>query len=283
MQEFEFSVSEKFNNVKTKDFLKKQGISDEIIKKVKFGGIFVNGVVLKNVNFALNSGDVVKIVLPLDAHNPYVTPLKGELDIVYEDQYLLAINKPKGMLTHCSKNNQTIALDRLVCGYFSPKPFVFRAINRLDRDTSGIVLIAKDALTASLMGEQMKQGKIIKTYSALVVGTPKNDTFTIEKPIKRQSSSSMKRECSSDGKYAKSQCSVIKRLKNGNSIIEVMLITGRTHQIRVHLSSIGYPLYADSLYGKGVEGETYSLCSKRLRFIHPISNQEMILELKENV
>ena len=283
MQEFEFLVSSKFNNRKAIDFLKLQGVSDEIIKKVKFGGVFVNGVVLKNVNNLVNLGDNVKIVLPLDEPNPYVTPIKGDLDVVYEDKYLLAVNKPKGMLTHSSKNNQTIALDQLVCGYFSPKPFIFRAVNRLDRDTSGIVLVAKDSLTASLLGEQMKQGTIIKTYSALVVGTPKMEKFVIEKPIKRQSPSSMKRVCSSDGKYAKSECTIIKKLENGNSVIAVNPITGRTHQIRVHLSSIGFPLYADSLYGEGVNGETYNLCAKSLQFVHPITQKEIILQINPNL
>lgn len=282
MQEVVFLVNEKLNNLKAVDLLKKQGVSDEIIKKVKFGGVFVNDVVLNNVNDRVCVGDVVKVVLPLDKPNPYVKPIKGDLHVVYEDEHILAVIKPKGMLTHSSRSNQTIALDQLVCGCFAPKPFTFRAVNRLDRDTSGIVLIAKDAFTASLLGEQMKQGKIIKTYSALVVGTPDSERFVIEKPIKRQSPTGMKRECSSDGKYARSECFVAKRLENGNSIIDVVLITGRTHQIRVHLSSIGYPLYADGLYGKGVDGETYTLCAKKLQFLHPITKKEMVLEIKDN-
>lgn len=282
MKEVVFLVNEKLNNLKTVDFLKRQGVSDEIIKKVKFGGVFINDVLLNNVNDRVCLGDVVKILLPLDKPNPYVKPLKDDLHIVYEDEYLLAVIKPKGMLTHSSRSNQTIALDQLVCGYFAPTPFTFRAVNRLDRDTSGIVLIAKDAFTASLLGEQMKAGNVIKTYSALVVGAPKQERFVIEKPIKRQSPTGMKRECSSDGKYAKSECVVVKRLENGNSIIEVLPVTGRTHQIRVHLSSIGYPLYADSLYGEVVEGETYSLCAKKLQFLHPITKKEMVIEIKDN-
>ena len=283
MQELEFLVSSKFNNVKAVDFLKQQGVSDEIIKKVKFGRVFVNGQVLNNVNNRLCLGDLVKVCLPLDKSNPFVKPLKGDLQVVYEDNYLLAVIKPKGMLTHCSRSNQTIALDQLVCGYFDPQPFTFRAVNRLDRDTSGLVLIAKDAFTASLLGEQMKQGKVIKTYSALVNGVPEQERFIIEKPIKRQNSNSMKRVCASDGKYAKSECVLIKRLEDGNSVIEVKLITGRTHQIRVHLSSVGLPLFADSLYGEGVEGETYSLCAKKLQFFHPITTEEMTIELKSDL
>ena len=127
MNELVFNVTEKFNNAKACDFIKQQGVSDEILKKVKFGGVFVNGKQLNNVNNQVHLGDTVKVVLPIDTPNPYITPINGEIDIVYEDDYILAINKPQGMLTHSSKRNQTIALDQLVCGYFSPKPFTFRA------------------------------------------------------------------------------------------------------------------------------------------------------------
>ena len=281
MNELIFTVSEQMNNSTTLDFLKNQGVSDEIIKKVKIGGVFVNDVLLKNINNKVSTGDTVKIALPLDTPNPHITPVKGEIDVVYEDEYILAVNKPKGMLTHSSKHNSTIALDQLVCGYYSPNPFIFRAINRLDKDTSGIILIAKDTFTASQLGEQMKQGKILKTYSALVKGSPIQNHFTIEKPIKKQSPNSIKRVCDNDGKYAKSECVVAKRLENGNSIIDVSLITGRTHQIRVHLSSIGYPLYADALYGESVPNETYTLCSKKLQFVHPITKKETTIELKQ--
>ena len=89
----------------------------------------------------------------------------------------------------------------------------------------------------------------------------------------------MKRVCATDGKYAKSECFVTKRLENGNSVIEIKLITGRTHQIRVHLSSIGYPLVADALYGESVQGETYTLCAKKLQFTHPITKKEITIEI----
>ena len=282
MQEFEFLVSSKFNNIKAVDFLKLQGVSNEIIKKIKFGGVFVNGKVLQNINDAILENDKIKVVLPEDEPNPYVTPIKGDLQVIYEDDYLLAVNKPTGMLTHSSKGNESISLDQLIYGYFAPQPFTFRAVNRLDKDTCGIVLIAKDALTASLLGEQIKKGEVEKTYSALVKGTPTQDNFVVEKPIKRQSPNGMKRECSDDGQYAKSLCKVIKRLENGNSIIEVKPITGRTHQIRVHLSSVGFPLYADSLYGESIAGETYYLCAKKLQFLHPITKKELVIELKED-
>lgn len=280
MKEFIFVVDKQFNNIKPLDFLSGKGVSDEIIKKVKFGGIFINGKLLTNANERARFGDEVKMALPPDKPNPYVVPIKAPLDVIYEDQFLIAVNKPKGMLTHSSRHNKTVELEQVVCGYFLPHPFTFRAVNRLDRDTSGIVLIAKDEYTASLLSKEIRDGKMQKTYSALVVGEVSNENFIIEKPIKRESPNSMKRICADDGKYAKSECVLVKRLDDGKSIIDVKLHTGRTHQIRVHLSSVGLPLFADSLYGKKVEGQTYDLCAKELRFIHPITKKEMIIKVE---
>ena len=280
MKEFIFIVDQQFNNVKALEFLSEKGVSDEIIKKVKFGGVFINGVVLKNANEKLSLGDEVKMVLPLDTPNLFVQPIKAPLDVIYEDEYLLAVNKPKGMLTHSSRHNQTVALEQVVCGYFLPRPFTFRAVNRLDKDTSGIVLIAKDEYTASLLSKQIKEGKMQKTYSALVVGEAPSERFIIEKPIKRISPNLIKRTCAEDGQYAKTECVLVKRLNDGKSIIDVILHTGRTHQIRVHLSSVGLPLFADSLYGEKVEGATYTLHAKQLKFIHPITKNEMVITAK---
>ncbi|MBO7149911.1 MAG: RluA family pseudouridine synthase [Clostridia bacterium] len=277
MKEFVFTVEQKFNNYKCIDFLKSISISAEIIGKVKFGGVFVGEKQLSNINERVNAGAQVKIVLPLDEPNPYITPQKSKLDIVFEDEYMLAVNKHKGVLTHSSKSNSAPSLEEMVCGYFLPNPFTFRAINRLDRDTSGIVLIAKDMLTASFLGEQMKRGEIKKTYSALVVGRPNAKHFIIEKPIKRQSENSMKRVVADDGQFAKTECFVVGETKDGFTQIDLKLHTGRTHQIRVHLSSIGLPLYADALYGEKVEEKTYTLHAKCLEFTHPFTKEHVKL------
>ncbi len=277
MKEFIFKVDEKFNNYKCIVFLRSIGISTEIITKVKFGGVFVDGKKLSNINDRVNLGEKIKIVLPQDMPNHYITPKKEKLEIIFEDDYIVAVNKERGVLTHSSKGNATASLEEIVCGYFLPTPFTFRPINRLDRDTSGIVLIAKDMLTASFLGEQMKRGEIKKTYSALVVGKPKENHFFIEKPIKRQSQDSMKRVVANDGQYAKTECQVVGETQNGLTIIDAKLHTGRTHQIRVHLSSIGLPLYADALYGEKVEGRTYTLHAKSLEFTHPFTKEKINL------
>lgn len=277
MKEFTFIVDEKFNNYKCIDFLKSIGISTEIIGKVKFGGLFVDEKPLMNINDRVKTGEQVKIVLPEDSPNPYITPKKEKLEIIFEDDYMLAVKKDKGVLTHSSKDNGTPSLEEMVCGYFLPNPFTFRPINRLDRDTSGIVLIAKDMLTASFLGEQMKNGDIKKTYSALVLGKPKEKHFVIEKPIKRISENSMKRVVADDGQYAKTECIVVGETKDGFTQIDAKLHTGRTHQIRVHLSSIGLPLYADALYGEKIDGKTYTLHAKSLEFTHPFTKEKIKL------
>ena len=275
MKEHFFVVEQKFNNYKCKDFLKSKGVSREILLKVKEGGVYLNDSLLKNVNDLVKSGDSVKIVLPVDKKNPFVNPIKGDLKVIYEDDYMLAVYKPCGMPTHNSKGNSLTSLDQLVCGYFMPNEFIFRAVNRLDRDTSGIVLIAKDEFSSSLLGEMVKNGEIQKTYTAVVCGVPNLEHFIIEKPIKRQTESSMKRVCAPDGKYAKTECKLIKSLENGLSLLEITLHTGRTHQIRVHLADYGLPLYADSLYGQAVEGKSYNLCASQLDFTHPFTNNQI--------
>ena len=199
------------------------------------------------------------------------------------DDYLLAVNKDIGVTTHSSKYNKTLSLEQLVCGYFNPKPFTFRAINRLDKDTSGIILIAKDEYTASLLGEQMRANKIQKKYKALCVGIPKNKNFIIEKPILRENQNSIKRVCSLNGENAKTECRLIKAVGDNLSMLEVVLHTGKTHQIRVHLSSIGLPLYADSLYGEKVEGKTYSLEAYKISFTHPFTKKKIVLSTSKKV
>lgn len=283
MKEFSFNIDYQFNNYKVIDFLKAKGVSLEIIKKIKIGGIYINGVLLNNINNQVFTNDVVKILLPNDETNPYIKAVKGDIDIVYEDDYILAVDKKKGVLTHSSKYNDSLALDSLVCGYFYPQPFTFRAVNRLDKDTSGIVLIAKDMLTASLLGNQMKSGEFIKTYLAIVVGKPNKNHFVIEKPIMKESENSIKRVCSEKGKYAKTECFYIGDKGENLSIINVVLHTGRTHQIRVHLSSINLPLYADSLYGEKVEGKTYYLHANALSFIHPYTNENITIKSKRDI
>ncbi len=282
MKEFVFIVDKELNNIKAKDFLLYKKLSNEIIAKIKFGGVFVNGKVLTNINERVKAFDEIQIKLPKDEVNPFIEKVNGNLQVLYEDEYFLAVFKESGVLTHSSKSNQATSLEQLVLGYINA-PFTFRAINRLDKDTSGIVLIALDMVSACFLNQQMKERLIKKSYYAVVKGEVKENHFFIEKPIKRQDENSMKRVCDDSGQYAKTECKIIKKLADGNTLLEVTLHTGRTHQIRVHLASIGYPLYADQLYGEKVDGKKYFLCAKKIEFTHPFSNEKIEISVEDKI
>ena len=279
MKEFVFKVKKKHDGYKATDFLKESGVSQEIIQRIKKGGIFVNGEALLNVNDLIKNKDKVKIILPKDEANKHVIPVREKLKVLYEDEYLIAVIKESGVITHSAKYNESPSLEQKVCGYFLPDTFTFRPINRLDKDTSGIVLIAKDEFTASLLNEQIKNGKMKKTYRAIVKGVPNRKRFIIEEPIKRLNENSIKRVCDEAGQYAKTECRLKKVLDNVLSILEIKLHTGRTHQIRVHLAHVGYPLYADALYGEKVIGKTFTLIAYKLVFVHPFKNKKIKIKM----
>ena len=259
------TVDADFDGKLIKDFLRMRlGLSATLIKKVKFGGVFVNG---ENVHMRkiLSSGDNVEVILPSE-DSEFVTPVDEPLTILYEDEYILAVDKPTNMPTHPSKYNSLVTLANLVRAYIG-KEFVFRAITRLDRDTSGIVLIAKDQISAANLSAQMKSGKIEKTYTAILSAAPKEPTGTIDAPIEREAPDSIKRIVRADGKRAITKYRLKEILPDGRAICELTPITGRTHQIRVHMAHIGCPLDCDFLYGERGEG-TYSLRCTSLSFLH---------------
>ena len=274
MNNFKFKATEKFNNYTILNFLKLQGVSSEIIKKVKFTGLFLNGKKVKDINAKLNVLDEVEIVFS-ETINAFAKTYDGELLVLYEDEYFLVAFKESGVLTHSSKYNQTKSLEGLVYNKYKDNPFTYRPINRLDKDTSGLVIIAKDEFSASLLNEQIKSGEIKKRYIAKVKNKPTSNHFIIEKKIARESENSIKRIISDDGKYAKTECFYLGTDDNGLHVLEVLLHTGRTHQIRVHLQSVDLPLYADSLYGERVEGKTYYLNAYKLEFYHPFTKEKL--------
>ena len=273
------SVREDFDGRLIKDFLRiKLGLSATLIKKVKFGGVSVNGEVV-TMRKTLKNGDAVEILLPKE-DSEFVTPVAEPLSVIYEDSYILAVDKPINMPTHPSKYNSLVTLANLVRAYIGDA-FVFRAITRLDRDTSGIVLIAKDQISASLLSAEMKAGRIEKTYTAVLSKAPKNLSGTIDAPIEREAPESIKRIVRDDGKRAVTKYIVKEILPDGRAVCEVTPITGRTHQIRVHMAYIGCPLENDFLYGERGEG-TYSLRCTSLSFIHPKTKEKITINAEKD-
>ena len=269
-------ISENEKDTNIKEFLLQHGFTATLIKKVKFGGVSINGQTV-TMRGTVKYGDTIFVNFP-DSISEGIPPMEMPLDIIYEDDYMIAVNKPKNMPTHPSKGNNLPTLANGIMAYFGGN-HTFRSINRLDRDTSGIVLMAKDAYSAAALSNSMKKGEFKKKYIAKIAGVPKEKHGIIDAPIRRESEGEMKRIVADDGKRAVTEYTVL--CDNGeNSLVEVLLHTGRTHQIRVHFSYIGHPLVGDFLYGERIENESYSLHCFELTLPHPKTKETMILRTK---
>ncbi|MBQ8268591.1 MAG: RluA family pseudouridine synthase [Clostridia bacterium] len=248
-------------------------LSVTLIKRIKYGGVFLNG---ENVHMRaeVKNGDEIEILFP-EEKSEGIPPIDLPLAVLYEDAHLLAVCKPKNMPTHPSKGNSLPTLANAVMHYYG-KNFVFRAVTRLDRDTSGIVLIAKTQYAAAKLSEDMKAGRFGKIYTAVVKGAPDPKGGHIDAPIRREAEGSMKRIVAPDGKSALTEYRTLCVREDGNAVLSVRLYTGRTHQIRVHLSYIGHPLLGDFLYGEKNE-EGYLLHCTKMELPHPITGEMLII------
>lgn len=270
MQKYIETVNAVSGKMKIRDYLKSRlGLSSSLIGKVKYDNVKLNGEYV-HMRAMVKNGDVIEITLP-DEESENIEPIYIPLDIVYEDDYVIAVNKPKNMPVHPSRGNHLPTVANAVRAYIG-HPFVFRAINRLDRDTSGIVLIAKDRLSGAKLYQAMKERRFKKTYLAIIEGVPKESHGFITAPIAREAEGSILRIVRDDGKECKTEYELIEVYENGSSLVRVIPHTGRTHQIRVHMAYIGHPLVNDFLYGTRGE-DTYSLHCSSLSFPHPITNE----------
>lgn len=255
-----------------KSFLFSQGLSVTLVKKAKYGGILLNGTTV-TVRATVNAGDKIEIYLEKEKSDG-IPPMDIPLRILYEDEDILAVDKPTNMPTHPSKGNNLPTLANAVMGYYGGN-FVFRSVNRLDRDTSGVVIIAKNKISASALSTSMKKGLWSKKYHALVDGIPSPEAGIIDAPIERIAEGNIKRMVRPDGKKAITKYKVIEK-RDGNSLCEITLLTGRTHQIRVHMSHIGHPLVSDFLYGTKSEDDYYLRC-KEITFPHPQNGNIIVI------
>ena len=278
MREITYCVTKNDNGRKIKNILRQNlGISAAVLTKLKKApeGITLNGEGVYATK-EVKEGDTLKISLP-DEASQNIVPTDIPLDIIYEDEDILAVNKPRNMPCHPSQNHHDDTLANAVMYYFNDTGFTFRVITRLDKDTSGVVLIAKNKISASILNDHMLNGKIHKDYLALCHGTPKVTKGIIDVPIARKEGSAIMREVNALGKEAVTLYEVIK--KNDNySLIKLNPMTGRTHQIRVHLSHIGCPIYGDDMYGSPLKNEKTRLHCRQIRFNHPMTRKELTIE-----
>ena len=257
----------------------------KIQSEIKKGSVLVNSKTVKP-SYSVKEGD--EIVFEIPETTIKIEPENIPLDIVWEDENMLVVNKPSGMLTHPTTIETTGTLvNALLYKYgenLSDVNGEFRRgiLHRLDRNTSGMLMVAKNNKTHEYLVEKMKQGEMTKKYLAVVKGVIEEDEFTINKPIGRNPHQPHKMAIVEGGKESISKVKVLERFKDA-TLIEVHLITGRTHQIRVHLSSIGHPVYNDTLYGFGkmkIKTEEQVLESYKLSFPHPFDGKIISLEIK---
>lgn len=256
-------------------------MSSGLMNKLKWGdGIRVNGEP-QRTNFAVMPGDVVTV--RLDEEEPEYPAEDGPLHVIYEDAYILVVDKPVGMLIHPSRAKNDGTLANFVAGYYqrTGQKSAFHPMTRLDRDTFGIVLLAKNAHVHTLL----QSADVEKTYHALVFRYPNKEKGVIDAPIARRPLPSLLREVRPDGKPSVTEYRVLEQYKKLCKL-ELRLVTGRTHQLRVHCAYMGFPILGDPQYGSE-ESQAFSaelglthqmLCAKRLEFVHPITGEKMRLE-----
>ncbi|MDE5973285.1 MAG: RluA family pseudouridine synthase [Eubacterium sp.] len=271
MRIIEFKISDKDSGRQIRDFLRDFGVSSALLTKLKNteNGITKNGEFARTID-KIFTDDTIKISIENKGKMPEKL-ITDDVKPVYNDEDILVLNKPAFMPVHESRNHRGDTLANAAACYME-NDTAFRAVYRLDRDTSGLVLIAKNELAACKLA-----GKIHKDYYAVCCGIL-NGKGTIDLPIRRVCESIIERGVFDDGEKAVTHWEAIGN-KNDTTLLKINLETGRTHQIRVHFSHLGYPLLGDTLYGGNTDLiKRQALHCKTIYFTHPITNKKITIE-----
>ena len=272
-------------------FLRRElALSSSLVKRLKWKNAFLVDGQPVHTDFPVKEGQQITVLL--DESAPEFPPQDGPLDILYEDDALLALDKPAGLLMHPSFYRDTGTLANYVLGYYQKtgQPCAVHPVSRLDRDTFGVVLLAKNAHIHAKMMKALQAGQVQKTYEALVWNAPDADTGFWDFPIARKGGESLLREVRADGQTAKTRFRVLQRFDRC-SRLELEPVTGRTHQLRVHCAHIGCPILGDPQYGTA-ESLSLSdqlgllhqqLCAVGLAFIHPVTGEPLRLESRQRI
>lgn len=268
---FDYPIQEE---ISIRDYLLKYKLSKTKIYKLFLDkDILVNGE-YQNENYILHPKDVVRIILHEEID--YI-PMEGDIDILYEDSYYLIINKPKGIIIHTDDKSKTGSLCNLVANYYKKKGYSLniRFAHRLDMDTTGVIVFCKDILCHAYMNYYISIHEIKREYRCLVQGTPSPKEGRITYPIGSNRHDSKRMVVSKNGKEAITNYQVLYSYK-GYSLVKVLLETGRTHQIRLHMSYSGYPLLGDTLYGgQNKYMDRTALHSYKIEFLHPVYESQI--------
>ena len=268
--------SESFDNIK--EVIKTQfQISDRLLLKLKQNNkIFLN-TIPANIKSSVKPNDIVEILLDFDEDNSNIVPTKMDLEILFEDDYLLILNKPAGYPIHPSMLHYEDSISNGVKYYFDKIGLnkKIRPVNRLDKDTSGVVIFAKNEYIQESLVKQMKNNSFKKEYIAICEGVLSNSSGTVNVPIARKPDSIIERCVDENGDIAITHYDVIKQSDNF-SVVHCILETGRTHQIRVHMAYLGNPIIGDTLYGNSSNLiDRQALHSYKVTFVHPVTGQIM--------
>ena len=256
-------------------------MSTGLMNRLKWGDAIRVGGVPQHTDFAVSVGDVITV--RLDEPAIEYPAEQGELTVLFEDDHILAVDKPAGMLIHPSHSKNTGTLANLVAGYYAQtgQSGAFHPVTRLDRDTFGVVLVAKNAHIHSLL----QQTDVQKIYHVLVYGGPEADSGCIDAPIARREKPSLLRCIDPAGKPSQTEFQVLERGQE-TCLLALRPITGRTHQLRLHCAYKGFPILGDPQYGS-TESQAFSLalgysyqrlCAHSVAFIHPITEEKVVIQ-----